>query len=219
MKNIPDVTVLIAVHNCEKYIGRCIRSILKQTMPKHDYEIIVVNDGSGDRTDYALKLFEDEIRVINHSEKSGLPAALNTGIKAARGQYLVRLDGDDYVHTEYLNVLSLFLRMNKDIDAVACDYILVDDDENVLGVKNCLEEPVGCGIMFRMDHLIDIGMYDNSFKAREDEDLRIRFVRKYGIERVRLPLYRYRRHENNLTNNTVQMEEFKHQLNRKHGIR
>lgn len=217
MTKIPDVSVLIAVHNGEKYIGRCIRSVLKQTLSRSDYEIIVVNDGSGDLTDYALKLFEDEIRILRHPERRGLSSALNTGIKAARGQFLVRLDGDDYVHAEYLNILSLHLKLNKDIDAMACDYILVDDHENVLGIKNCEKDPVGCGIMFRMEQLIDIGLYDDRFMAREDEDMRIRFLKKYAIERLKLPLYRYRRHENNLTNNTVQMERFKEILHKKHG--
>lgn len=218
MTKIPDVSVLIAVHNGEKYIGRCIRSVLKQTLSRSDYEIIVVNDGSADRTDYALKLFEDEIRILHHPERRGLSSALNTGIQAARGQFLVRLDGDDYVHAEYLNILSLHLKLNKDIDAIACDYILVDDHENVLGIKDCEQDPVGCGIMFRMDQLIDIGLYDDKFKAREDEDLRIRFLKKYAIERLKLPLYRYRRHETNLTNNTVQMKRFKEVLQTKHGL-
>jgi len=217
--NSPAVSVIIAVHNGEKYIGRCLRSVLKQTLSRDEYEIIVVNDGSEDRTAYALKLFEDELRLTHNEKKLGLARALNLGIRAARGQFLVRLDGDDYVNAEFLNVLSLHLKLNHQIDAVACDYILVDDEETILATKNCLEDPVACGIMFRMEQLIDIDLYDEEFLAREDEDLRIRFLKKYKIHRVALPLYRYRRHANNLTNNAVQMETFKKQLEKKHGFR
>src|SRR3989338_1063319 len=171
--NSPAVSVIIAVHNGEKYIGRCLRSVLKQTLSRDEYEIIVVNDGSEDRTAYALKLFEDELRLTHNEKKLGLARALNLGIRAARGQFLVRLDGDDYVNAEFLNVLSLHLKLNHQIDAVACDYILVDDEETILATKNCLEDPVACGIMFRMEQLIDIDLYDEEFLAREDEDLRI----------------------------------------------
>lgn len=218
MPKNPSVSVLIAVHNGEKYIGRCLRSILKQTLPREEYEIIVVNDGSKDRTDYALKLFEDEIRLVNNEEKLGLARALNLGVRQARGQFLVRLDGDDYVNAEFLNILSLHLRLNHHLDAVACDYILVDDEGTILATKNCCEDPVACGIMFRMEQLLDIGFYDEDFMAREDEDLRIRFLKKYKIERVQLPLYRYRRHDENLTNNALQMEKFKQILNQKHRL-
>ena len=218
MTKIPTVSVLIAVHNGEKYIGRCLRSILKQALPREDYEIIVIDDGSQDRTNYALKLFADEICLVRNEKKQGLARALNMGIRQARGQFLVRLDGDDYVSAEFLNILSLHLKMNHHMDAVACDYLLVDDDENVLAVKSCQKDPVACGIMFRMEQLVAIGLYDDAFTAREEEDLRIRFLQKYKIHRIQLPLYRYRRHADNLTNNTVLMDEFKDLLQKKHGL-
>ena len=217
MPNLPSVSVLIAVHNAEHYIGRCIRSILNQSLPSEDYETIVVNDASTDRTSFALEMFRDEIRLIENSERGGLPKSLNRGIRQARGKFLVRLDGDDYVHREYLNVLKLHLAMNDDMDAVACDYELVDDHEHVLGVRNCQEDPVACGIMFRIDQIVDIGLYDDDFLIWEDEDLRIRFLQKYRIDRVKLPLYRYRRHDNNMTNDAMETERFRQQLKEKHG--
>ncbi len=216
MSTLPMISVVIAVHNGEKYIGRCIRSILNQSLPRSAYEVIVVNDGSTDKTEFALRLFENDLKVFNHVEKRGLPASLNTGIKNALGQFVVRLDADDYVHEEYLNILSLHLRMNAKMDAVACDYILVDDHENVLETKNCLDEPIGCGIMFRIDQLVDVGLYDDQFLSREDEDLQIRFLKKYKIDRIQLPLYRYRRHESNMTNDLARMKQFKEVLNKKH---
>lgn len=213
----PNVSVLIAVHNEEKYIGRCIRSILNQTYARNRYEIIVVNDGSEDRTRFALEVFGDEIKIINHETKKGLPAALNTGIRAAKGQYVVRLDGDDYVSSEYLNILSAFLGMNPHWDAVACDYYLVDDNENFLKRKNSKEEPLGCGIMFRIEHLIDIGLYDPDFLLHEDKDLLIRFNKKYKIHNIELPLYRYRQHTENMTSNKEMQRVHNELFEKKHG--
>lgn len=64
MKKAPTVSVIVAALNQEKYIGRCIRSLLNQNFPKEDYEIIIINDGSTDKTKYALEIFGKEIKVI-----------------------------------------------------------------------------------------------------------------------------------------------------------
>lgn len=217
MAHLPSISIIIPAYNQEKYIGRCLRSSINQTMSRDDYEIIVINDGSTDRTEYALDLFQDEITLINNADNCGLPASLNKGIRAAKGHFIVRIDADDYVHQEYLNILSLHLSHNKNFDAVACDYYLIDDDENILGHKNADEEPIGCGIMFRLDQLIDIGLYDENFLSREDVDLRIRFEKKHTISRIALPLYRYRRHSNNMTNDIKRMDRFSKTLNDKHS--
>ena len=217
MKKAPVVSIIIPAYNQEKYIGRCIRSVLNQKYPESDYEIVVVNDGSTDKTPYALRLFEEEIRVVNNGENLGLPGALNAGIRAARGRFVVRLDADDYVHAEYINVLNMYLSMNEHMDAVACDYHLVDDNERVLETKNCLEEPIGCGIMFRIEHLIDLGLYDEAMEMHEDKDLMIRFLEKYTLYRISLPLYRYRKHGHNMTNNEDRFLEYYDALKDKHG--
>jgi len=217
MNQIPTISIIIPAHNQERYIGRCLRSVLNQTYERGNYEIIVIDDASSDRTDYALELFESEIVLIRNEEQLGLPGSLNKGIRKARGRYVIRLDADDYVHAEYLNVLSMHLDLNSQFDAVACDYLLVDDQEDVLKQMNCMDAPIGCGIMFRIDHLIDIGLYDEVFLSREEEDLRIRFEKKYAIERVALPLYRYRRHENNMTNDEDRMNDFAQNLAEKHN--
>ena len=115
--------------------------------------------------------------------------------------------------------MALYLSLNSWMDAVACDYQLVDDHENVLSVCDCLKDPIGCGIMFRMEHLVELGLYDEDFLAHEDRDLRIRFLQTRQIHRVVLPLYRYRRHENNMTNDKTHMARHLRELKRKHGVK
>lgn len=216
---VPTTSVLVTAFNVEKYIGRAIRSILNQSVDKDTYEIIVINDCSVDRTRFALEVFEDDILLLNNEDRLGLPASLNVGIRKARGQFVVRVDGDDYVHRDFIKILELHLRLNEDIDAVACDYIVVDDNEHVIGQKNCLQDHIACGILFRIEQLIDIGLYDETFLCLEDQDLRIRFLKQFNIERVRLPLYRYRRHENNMTNDASRLERYQSLLNQKHEIK
>ena len=195
MIKVKNISVIVPVYNQEKYIGRCLRSLLAQNYPRNAFEIIVINDASEDRTGYALDLFREEIHLINNEKNLGLPASLNRGIRAGTAPFFVRVDSDDYVNANFLSILNLFITQNSYMDAVACDYFLVDDRETVLARKNCLADPIGCGIMFRTDQIVDLGLYDENFLLHEERDLRFRFLKKYQIHRVELPLYRYRRHE------------------------
>ncbi len=218
----PDVSVIVAVYNQERFIGRCLRSLLHQSLPLGFYEVIVIDDGSMDRTPYALEQFqvpgnEEPIKIVTNEKNLGLPAALNRGIDTAVGRYIVRVDSDDYVNANFLHMLHFYLEQNIKVDAVACDYLLVDDEENVLERRNCLEHPIACGVMFKKSDLQEIGMYDESFRCHEDRDLRIRFERNHIIERLPLPLYRYRRHGANLTNDVVGMQRYYEMLRERHG--
>ena len=212
MKSV-QVSVIVPSYNAELYIGRCIRSLLKQSLSQEDFEIIVINDSSKDNTKNALLPFVGDIVLIENKRNLGLPSSLNKGIKKARGQFIVRVDSDDYVHIDFLKILSLHLQLNHSIDAIASDYLLVNNDQDVIKEMNCLKDPIGCGIMFRLKHLIELGLYNAKFLRREDEELMNRFKIKYNISRVAIPLYRYRRHENNITNDKKTMKKFKKKLN------
>lgn len=213
----PVISVIVAAFNQEKYISRCLRSLIAQTIQRDKFEIVVINDGSTDLSAAVLGEFENEIVLINNEKNIGLPASLNKAIRRARAPYVVRVDADDYVNSQFLHLLHEFLRENKYMDAVACDYLLVDEQEEVLGRKNCLIDPIACGIMFRTEQLIDIGLYDETFLLHEETDLRLRFTKKYKINRLELPLYRYRRHENNSTNDVAAMEHHRQRIIEKHG--
>lgn len=213
----PLISVVVPVYNQDRFVGRCIRSLLNQDFPKEKFEIIVVNDGSTDKTAAALNLFHNDISLIELKENVGLPSALNRAIRTAKAPYMVRVDGDDYVNEHFLTILHMFLAENHNMDAVACDYLLVNDREEVLGRRNCFVDPIACGIMFRTDQLIDIGLYDESFLLHEERDLRIRFLKKHSISHIEVPLYRYRRHDENLTNNGSAAEYHLSKLIEKHG--
>lgn len=213
----PVISVIVAAHNQERYISRCLRSLLAQSIAREKFEIVVINDGSTDHTPSVLEEFADEIVLITNESNIGLPASLNKAIRRARAPYVVRVDADDYVNNEFLHLLHGFLRENKYMDAVACDYLLVDEQEEVLARNNSLTDPIACGIMFRTEQLIDIGLYDETFLLHEETDLRMRFLKKHTIHRLELPLYRYRRHANNSTNDAAAMEHHRQRIIEKHG--
>ena len=210
------VSVIVAAHDEERYIGRCIRSLLSQRLARSQYEIVVVDDGSTDRTSAILETFGADIRVIRNDKNLGLPASLNKAITSTHSKFVVRVDADDYVNAAFLDVLYLFLAENPGFDAAACDYLLVDDREEVLRRADAMKEPIACGIMFRTEQLIDIGLYDESFLRHEDRDLRVRFLDRYSIHHIPLPLYRYRRHDDNITNDVAAMNFHEERLNEKH---
>ncbi len=210
--NSVQVSVIVPAYNSELYIGRCIRSLLNQSINREDFEIIVINDKSTDNTKEAIQTFIGDIVLIENNKNLGLPASLNLAIKQARGQYIVRVDSDDFVHSEFLNILYLHLSLNKAMDAVACDYLLINNNQEVLKQINCLKKPIGCGIMFRYDHLIELGLYNKNFLLREEEEFMIRYKKKYKLDRIKLPLYRYRKHDKNITNNIKNMDKYKKKL-------
>lgn len=211
------VSVIVATYNCERYLSRAIRSLIAQSFPKNDYEILVVDDGSTDHTQRILESFGNWIKVISLPEHKGLPSACNEGIGKALGRYTIRVDADDYVHEDLLRIECLYLTLNHDYDAVACDYYMVDENERRIGRYNADTNPIGCGIMFKKDNLVAIGLYDENFMILGDDDLRIRYLQKFKIHRIELPLYRYRQHDSNITRDKKAAQHYRDMLARKHG--
>jgi glycosyltransferase involved in cell wall biosynthesis len=211
------VSLIITTYNYAQYVERAIRSAIDQSLPASQFEIIVVNDFSTDGTAAILENYVNDVRVYNLEQNLGLAGARNFGIKKAKGQFIIFLDADDYLHKETLRVQKLFLEENNSLDAVSVDYYLVDERGKHIEHVNAAEKPIACGILFRKDFLYNIGLYDEGFRAREEEDLRIRWNEKYNIYNIILPLYRYRMHDNNLTKNSTEMNKHQEMLQIKHG--
>jgi glycosyltransferase involved in cell wall biosynthesis len=201
------VTVLVPVFNGEQFIGRCIRSLLSQST-RSSYEILVIDDGSTDRTAYALSQFANAIRVLRSEENQGLPSALNIGLSKSSSHYLVRVDADDYVNEFFIEFLVQYLQSNPKHDAVACDYLLVDDEESVLGHESATLNPIGCGILFKTSDVKELGGYNPIFKRQEDREFRQRFEKTHSVGHLPIHLYRYRRHVSNITNDKGLMSYF-----------
>jgi glycosyltransferase involved in cell wall biosynthesis len=114
------VSVIIPVYNLDKYIGRCLDSLLNQDFS--DYEIIVVNDGSTDNTETVCKEYENKYPIIKliNKKNGGVSSARNEGINASSGDYLMFVDGDDYVTENYISTMYKFQIENPD-QLIVCD--------------------------------------------------------------------------------------------------
>ena len=97
MINTPDVSVIVPVYNVEKWLRKCVDSILSQTYV--DFELILINDGSKDRSLEICREYEltdDRVKVIDGPNR-GSSAARNTGLKQAKGQWIIFCDSDDWL--------------------------------------------------------------------------------------------------------------------------
>ena len=209
------VSIIITCYNREKYISRAIRSALGQKFNNNEFEVIVVDDGS---TDSSLDIIDDyslEVKTLKLKQNKGLPFARNYGIRKAKGRFVVMLDSDDYIDENLINVEYLFLSMNPHWGAVSCDYIIVDNDELHINRVSGAIDPIACGIMFKKDALIDIGLYDEEMLMSEEKDLRVRFLSKYHIGHIELPLYRYRKHQDNITNDVETLNKYNEKIKNK----
>lgn len=112
----PVVTVIVPVYNLEKYIQKCIESLIGQTY--RDTEIIVIDDGSSDNSPEILSELQGKhpkIKVITQ-ENSGVCAARNKGIAESTGDYILFVDGDDYLDTDYIDrLVDTALRNDSDL--------------------------------------------------------------------------------------------------------
>ncbi len=125
------VSVLIPVYNEEKYIEESIKSVLNQNFK--NFEIIVINDDSKDRTVAIVEEFmqkDGRIKLINIKENGGASKAYNEGLKQARGEYIAIFNGDDLMAQNRLQEQVKFLDKNKDIDMVYGDMEIFEEGGN-----------------------------------------------------------------------------------------
>lgn len=122
------VSVIIPVYKVEKFIGRCVKSLMEQTL--RDVEYIFVDDASPDGSIAVLRNVladyqerSNHVKILTHTENKGLPAARNTGLSVAQGEYIFHCDSDDFVEPEMLEKLYGHA-VKENADIVWCDWYL-----------------------------------------------------------------------------------------------
>lgn len=197
----PQISVVITNYNYGKYLSRCIRSLLDQSLRRSDYEIIVVDDGSTDNSLEILELFSRDVTVVALEENSGLSVASNSGLRQVRTRYVVRVDSDDYVHPKFLEHLLLgFELFGADFEAVSCDYFLVTESGKFQTYGSQSTHPLSCGIAFKFEVFERLGFYNEQLRIYEEVDFMRRFIDNgYRIFHSNMPLYRYVKHGKSLT--------------------
>ena len=208
MDGRPKVTVYITSYNYADYVEKAVESVLNQTL--QDFELLIFNDGSTDNTEEVLKKYEanPKITVINQQNK-GMPKTCNEAIRKAKGEYIVRLDADDYFDENMLFVLANVLDSKPELGMVYPDYYEIDDCGEIIGIvrrkkigqeSKLLDLPAhGACTMVRRQYLLDLGCYSEDIKCQDGYDLWIRFIQKYNPYNANLPLFYYRKHSRSMT--------------------
>ena len=199
------VSLIICVYNGERFIDRAIRSCLNQVLINTSVEVIVVNDGSTDKTRQICESFGSNIQLINVETNVGVSIASNIGIKNAGYDYIMRVDSDDFINQMTIMSMVPLLEHNSELDFVVCDHVRVDkggQKQNRIHLDNLRNlYRHGAGILFRKSALEEAGGYDESLRNCEDFDLLARLIIKLDKKYFRypVPLYRYYIHGHNLT--------------------
>lgn len=233
------VSVVIPTYNCSKFITEAIDSVLNQTYK--DLEIIVVDDGSTDKTKEVLKAFIDRKSIYYvYQENKGPGAARNTGIKAAQGEYIAFLDADDQWFRDKLRLQLEYLGKNSQNAFIYTDLMEMHNDQIIYrsrlkegGYKhvaegwiydNLLKESFVFAqtVIVKREILNEVGMFDEGLRIAEDRDLWLRVGEKYQIGFMDEVLTIRRKHDSNLTNKTElyissQIKMFEKHLKRRMG--
>lgn len=212
----PQITVLIATFNQSRFICNAMDSLVAQTLPKENFEIIVINDGSTDDTSFALSAYRDSIRLIER-ENRGLVATCNEGLELARGSYFARVDSDDWVAPEWLECLLNAITGNPEACCVYPDrYEVFGERQHYIKAEpGNIYTLEACGTLFITEGLRKAGGF-RPFLL-EEYDLYLRLQKEGVFTHFPRPLYMYRKHSESMTYSEAWRRKAWHELLREWG--
>lgn len=201
----PAISVIMPAYNAEIFVERAIESILHQTF--QDFELIIINDASNDRTLSLIKKYakkDKRIRIINNKFNLQIAASLNKSISKARSNIIARMDADDISGLERLGIQYEYLKKNPDVVIIGTDIAIIDVQGNSISKREYpssskdlkrlmfryspFAHPV---VMFRKDVFEECGGYDIKMVPCEDIDLWFKIGCKYKFGSISKPLLQY----------------------------
>ncbi len=199
MKIMPKVSVIVPVYNTEKYLPRCIESILAQTFT--DFELILVNDGSTDNSGKICDIYasKDSRVIVIHKENGGVNRARETGVNVATTDWITFVDSDDTITNNYIELL--YSNITKNIDIVI-GQIYSDKYSNIrLSIENYRAELIICKYAHPFAKIIRKKLFDytifdmlDGIKVGEDMlmNIRLSFKTNNDIIIIKNKIYNYR---------------------------
>jgi glycosyltransferase involved in cell wall biosynthesis len=220
MKRQPLISVIIPAYNTKLTIERAIKSVLSQTY--QDYEIIVVDDGSTDKTAECIRHFDSTIKYL-HQENQGVSAARNAGVAAADGKWIAFLDADDEWHPNKLNIQMKYIISSPNIIFVSTKDIYADQGENqpfpsfaindseysvwqqiAILRKNKINTS---SVLLKRDIFNKVGGFDVTLLHSEDRDLWLKVLYQGKGIHIPLPLTKSYRLPDSLSSKTVRRSQ------------
>ena len=215
------VTVYIPSANYGRFLLAAIESVLKQTYK--NWELILINVGSTDDSLSIMKRYEsiERIKVVDVNLLP-LPQICNMALKFANGKYILRLDGDDFLNENALNIMVSYLENDSNLSFVFSDYALIDEDNRILHfeMRERMGEvdfyqnipPHGACSLWKTEVLRRQGGYREDLGSQDGFDVWSRTKDQYSYTNINLNLFYYRRHSNNLTLNNEKIQIARKQI-------
>ncbi len=211
-KKSVTVSVMMAAHNAQAWIAEAIESVLAQNF--RDFELIVVDDGSTDRTAEIVRRYRKhpELRFFQNQTQMGIPATRNKILKLSRGKYIAVCDADDAMRPSFLKHFTEFMEKNPKTGWVYGNRVAIDEAGQPLArvralamngrieyKRNVMQH---AGAMIRKSLMVRAGGYDESFNSCEDYDLAFKIAARSEVKALPgEPQYLYRWHPENTSRN------------------
>lgn len=196
----PFVSVLVATYNQSDYLAQCLDSLVNQSLPSHDYEVVLIDDGSTDATPSVIADFRWRVQVLTHPERMGLITACNDGLAKASGTFFVRVDSDDWLDSSGLEQLTYAAEESPGVDIVIPDYWVVEEKSTTVvrpDLRNVFSWMAG-GPLLRREAVLEAGGYREFFW--EEYDLYLRMLgRGASVRGLSVPILYHRVHSQSMT--------------------
>ena len=126
-----QISIIVPVYNCEKYITKCLESLINQDCKTNNYEIIIINDGSTDSTGEICDSYADKFNFIHvtHTENFGVSHARNIALAKCRGNYIMSCDADDFAAPQLISVISKAIELYNEPDMLIYKYLISGEGE------------------------------------------------------------------------------------------
>ncbi len=221
------VSVIIPCFNHGQYVVDAISSVLNQSY--HNFEVIVVDDGSTDNTREIVATIGGQVLYI-WQQNQGLSAARNSGIKAAKGSYIGLLDADDMYEPDFLYTLVSILEGDPLADAAYCGYQFVDQQNNplpqcesrVVSAEDLYQALVDGNFLVPESILVhrhcykNVGLFDERLRACEDMDMWLRISSQHHVIGTNKVLIRHRILQNSMSTDPARQYQNRMAVIRKH---
>lgn len=207
----PLVTVYVPCRNYGRFLKQCIDSVFSQLYPH--WELIIVDEASEDDTaviaEELQRCFPEKVRFIRNTSPTGLQKLANRVLQLANGQYMMRLDADDWLDECALLLMVAKLEASPEIGLVYGNYFYTDPLGKVLGIERRFAlgqedysghlPPHGACTLFRTRALKAVGGYSEDINAQDGWELWFKLFNRVGAVSLQVPLFYYRQHGESLS--------------------
>lgn len=210
------ISVVCPIYNSEKFLAQTLEALAEQTF--RDFELIAVDDCSSDNSPEILRQFAprfSKINIIRNSTNQHAARTMNVGLKACQGDYVFRMDSDDWLLPDSLEKMVKTLEHNPAANAVVCDTLRINEQTKAQRVLlNLLEDYYlkknalfrlafgGQPCLIRRDVWFAAGLHTEHLRASSDREICIKMVKHINIVGIPERLYMYREHSENITSNS-----------------